>query len=79
MDIRPCLTIEYELFGDGQGSIQHHILQPTEQLLAYCTPRNIQVPFFVEMGELLVFQDFVHRNKGVAILEKHYSATSLQL
>lgn len=50
------LTIDYELFGNGAGSIDQHMLAPTERLLAYCGKHTLPVTFFIEVGELLAFR-----------------------
>lgn len=74
-----CITIDYELFGDGSGDVQAHILQPTEQLLTFFEVKGIKATFFVEVAELLVFAKTVHAAKGASTLRNDYDAICRQL
>lgn len=46
------LTIDYEIFGNGEGSLEEHILKPTEQLKEVLNDVDTKLVFFVEAAEL---------------------------
>ena len=51
-----AVTVDYELFSNGQGDLSTHILSPTEQLLQTAAALHIPLTFFIEMGEILAFE-----------------------
>jgi hypothetical protein len=74
-----CVTVDYELFADGTGDIQTHILRPTETLLRYCEEVGIRVTFFVEVAELIAFEEASRRGKCSETLKDDYDAIRVQL
>jgi len=73
------MTVDYELPGDGSGSIQTHMVQPTEKLLGYLAQMDIRATFFVEVAELLVFEDAVRSGRCSASLAWDYDAILSQI
>lgn len=45
-------TIDYEIYGNGEGSLREHILDPACQLQRIFTQANAKLVFFVEAAEL---------------------------
>ena len=56
------LTLDYELYGDGTGSVFSHIIEPTNNILDICNKNNIKVTIFVEAIEYLKIKN--EWNKG---------------
>ncbi len=79
MDPSICVTIDYELFGDGSGSIQRDMLQPTLELLSFFNARNIKATFFIEVLELFAMEKAVQVGEGDPSLANDMSAVRDQL
>ncbi len=58
-----AVTVDYELFSNGQGDLSAHILSPTEQLLQTAAALHIPLTFFIEIGEILAFEQAAQSNQ----------------
>jgi hypothetical protein len=47
-------TLDYEIYGDGSGSLKEHVLEPATSLLKIFNERNARLVLFVEAAELEV-------------------------
>jgi hypothetical protein len=74
-----CVTIDYELFGNGAGDIQTHIIRPTEELLTFFATKDIRATFFVEVAELLAFAEATRERGSNPLLVRNYDAIRGQL
>ena len=45
-------TIDYEIYGNGEGSLKDHILEPTRELKKIFDQAGVKLVFFVEAAEL---------------------------
>ena len=71
------ITLDYELFfGPQSGSVEHCMIQPTNDLLKILDPYNIKISFFVDSGYLLALEKFKTRFPE---LEEDYVAISNQI
>ena len=57
-----CITVDYELFGDGSGDLVEHVIEPTDRFLDFLESKGIKATFFVEAAELLVFRRSLGKN-----------------
>lgn len=56
--VRPCLllTLDYELFGNGSGSVESCVVEPTRRFLEVAERHGAGVTLFVEALEFLAMQ-----------------------
>ncbi len=47
------LTLDYEIYADGTGSIYDHIIKPTEDFLSICESCGAKATLFVDVAELV--------------------------
>jgi len=47
--IECIFTIDYEIYGNGEGSLKEHVYKPAEKLMAIFRERNVR---FVSFGLL---------------------------
>ena len=50
--IECIFTIDYEIYGNGQGSLRELVYEPTEKLMAIFRKWNVRFVVFVEVSEL---------------------------
>jgi len=58
MKLQLIFTLDYELFGDGSGSVKHEQINPTNQLLEIFDEYNAKLSIFFEYGQYLGYQKF---------------------
>ena len=46
-----CLTLDYELYGNGSGDVFKNIIEPTNQILSILHKHNIHISIFLEVVE----------------------------
>ena len=51
------LTADYEIFGNGTGSVQHCLMNPAEEIMKTCEENNARVTFFVDVCEYWAFEE----------------------
>jgi hypothetical protein len=51
------LTVDYEIFGNGQGCLQHCVVQPATQLLRVAEKFQAPVTLFAEAAELMAMEE----------------------
>ncbi len=79
MDPSICVTIDYELYGDGSGSIEQHMLRPADELLSFFLSHNIRATFFIEVLELIAMEKAVRTGQGPRNLATDLEAVRRQL
>ncbi len=52
MPVNYILTFDYEMFGSGKGSIQKHLIEPTNKIISLLKKRGVKATFFVEQLEI---------------------------
>jgi hypothetical protein len=50
--IECVITLDYEIYGNGRGSLREQVYEPAERLSAICRKRNCRFVVFVEVAEL---------------------------
>lgn len=68
------LTLDYELFGDGQGSVTDCLLEPTRRLLEVADRHGAPVTFFVDWVEFAAIGDDRVRDQVLAAVEAGHDA-----
>ena len=51
-----CLTVDYEIFGNGSGDVRRHIIEPTERMCRIAEKFGMPVTIFFELEEYLLFE-----------------------
>ena len=54
--IHIIFTIDYEIFGNGEGSLRELVYEPAEKLMALFRKWNARFVVFVEVAELEVME-----------------------
>jgi peptidoglycan/xylan/chitin deacetylase (PgdA/CDA1 family) len=63
------LTFDYEIYGDGYGSIEELIIKPTNKLIHICEDFDIKATLFVEVAELLKMKEIYYYQKELNKIE----------
>lgn len=50
-----CLTVDHEIFGNGNGDVRRHIAEPTERMARVCEELKVPLTVFFEVEEYLAF------------------------
>ena len=56
--IHIILTLDYELFGNGAGSVINHMIVPTENILKICNKYQVPITIMLEVIEYAKFIEF---------------------
>lgn len=64
-----ALTLDYEIYGDGQGTLENHVIHPTQKFLDICDMFNAKATLFVEVAELLAMKNYSCFVKDVSRVE----------
>lgn len=51
------LTLDYEIFGNGTGDVQSHLIKPTEEILRIAKKHNIPITLMVDICEYWAFKN----------------------
>ncbi len=70
-------TLDYELFGDGSGCLNHCLLRPTESFLEACEQVGAPAVLFVETLEFRAM--FEHRTRDDVPTSEYYQSVAQQL
>jgi hypothetical protein len=54
------ITLDYEIFGNGEGDVRKHMVEPTEKILEICDRYNVPITIMFEVLEYLKFKEFDH-------------------
>ena len=79
-----ALTLDYEIYGDGEGSLSELAIKPTARFLGICDKYNIKATLFVDVAEILamkkydVFKDDVLRAEQ-QLISAHKNGHDIQL
>jgi len=73
------ITVDYELFVNGDGDIQTHMLKPADKLLAFLRNYDIPCTFFIETAEILAFKRAVESGCADESLKVAYQSTIEQI
>ena len=52
------LSVDYEIFGNGQGDVRQHVVDPTERMARLCEKYGAPLTVFFEVEEYLAFEKF---------------------
>ena len=50
-----CLSVDHEVFGNGNGDVRRHIAEPTERMARICEKFGMPLTVFFEVEEYLAF------------------------
>ena len=50
------LTLDYEIFGYGQGDVREHVVNPTSRMARLCEKFGVPLTVFLEVEEYLAFE-----------------------
>ena len=50
-----CLSVDYEIFGNGSGDVRRHVTEPTERMARACEKIGVPLTVFLEVEEYLAF------------------------
>jgi len=64
------LTLDYEIYGDGTGSIYDHIIKPTEDFLSICESCGAKATLFVEVAELIRMKEYKYFVDDILMVEE---------
>ena len=67
------LTVDYEIFGNGQGDVRQHVVAPTARMAGLCEKYGVPLTVFFEVEEYLAFE----RNRQRLIDTLGYDPASL--
>jgi len=56
MNAHLILTVDYEVFGNGQGCLKHFVVKPASRLLRLAEQFDAPVTLFVEVAELIAME-----------------------
>jgi hypothetical protein len=73
------VTVDYELFGDGTGSVDEHMIRPLDDLILLWDRLEIRATVFVEVAELLAFEEAVSTRQAPEVLGRQLMAIRSQL
>lgn len=51
-----CLTVDYEIFGNGTGDVRRHVTEPTERMCRIAEKFGMPVTVFFELEEYRMFE-----------------------
>lgn len=60
------LSVDYEIFGNGEGDVRQHVVRPTERMARLCEKYGMPLTVFFEVEEYLAFER--HREALIASL-----------
>ncbi len=52
------VTVDYEIFGNGEGDVRQHVTDPTERMAKLCEKYGAPLTVFFEVEEYLAFEKF---------------------
>jgi len=52
------LSVDYEIFGNGEGDVRQHVTDPTERMAKLCEKYGAPLTVFFEVEEYLAFEKF---------------------
>lgn len=50
------LSVDYEIFGNGEGDVRQHVVRPTERMAGLCEKYGMPLTVFFEVEEYLAFE-----------------------
>jgi hypothetical protein len=70
------LTLDYELFGSGQGDVFKHMIEPTNRLLALCERMGVRLTIFFEVVEYWRLKEMYE--SGITMGYRENPATAIE-
>lgn len=64
-----ALTLDYEVYGDGEGSLTDLAVQPTAKFLEICDEYNAKATVFVDVAEILAMRKLKNFNNDIQFVE----------
>jgi len=52
------ISVDYEIFGNGEGDVRQHVVEPTERMARLCEKYGAPLTVFFEVEEYLAFEKF---------------------
>jgi len=52
------VSVDYEIFGNGEGDVRQHVVDPTERMATLCEKYGAPLTVFFEVEEYLAFEKF---------------------
>src|ERR1700743_2905378 len=52
------LSVDYEIFGNGEGDARQHIVEPTDRMARLCEKYGAPLTVFFEVEEYLAFEKY---------------------
>ncbi len=63
------LTLDYEIYGNGEGSVQKLVIEPTRDFIEICEKFNAKATIFVEVAELVKMREYSDFETDVSEIE----------
>ena len=73
------LTLDYELFGNGSGSVFYHMIEPTEKLLCIANRYGAKITFFFEVIEYWKLKEEWDKGNSMGYYENPIAAIENQI
>ncbi len=73
------LSLDYEIFGDGSGCLQHCLINPAQECLSITDKYGARQSFFVDALEFACFRAAANQNGADVKLKQEYQALETQL
>ena len=82
--INLVLTLDYEIFGNGEGNVNELVVEPTWAFSKICDEFGIKATIFVEVAELLKMKEYMVFKEGLDKIESqlkhlHQNGHDIQL
>lgn len=74
-----CLTLDYELYGNGSGDVFKHIIEPTQKILEICKSHDALITIFFEVVEYWKLREEWERGNHMGYQENPIEAMEKQL
>jgi len=62
--INVIISIDYEIFGNGKGDVNEHIIKPMDKILDVCDRHSVKVTIMLEIMEYIAFKKYEKALKG---------------
>lgn len=62
-------SIDYEIYGDGSGDLQKHVIDPTKEFIKILEQHNGKATIFAEVAEFMTMKEVDHYKNGIEKVE----------
>ena len=77
--MRLILTLDYELYGNGDGDVREHIIEPTERFIRTCNAFGIKATIFFEVLEYVIIKEMYESGVSMGYGENPASLIEQQI